>query len=481
MHDINVGQNLAGRDLAALTANFTNPFELDAVSVDLMERSWKTATSASRRRQVYGRTTGVGANREVQIDHAPDQDLRLLRSHATGAGPYLSHDSVRAAMIVRLNQLSAGGSGMHPDIVEAMSKSLSHDDLPRVHASSAIGTGDLSQFAEIALGLMGEADLESGRRDPLWRPRPGDALPFISTNAMGIARGMAACSAMERYIGHYEAVASLSLIATHGSTEPFDEFVHAARPQPHQASTAARIRTLVAEHQWTPRRVQDSYGFRAIPQVLGPAKHALESYSASLDIESKSAAENPVVSVDRDDVFHNANFHAQALALACDHSKLALFGVANLSIRRLANLTEPAFTGLDPFLSVGPAGSSGVMLLEYVAAASLARSRNSASPATLGTVTISRGTEDHASFHSQAVEQLQDCIQSAHEMLACELIAAVRALRILDVSLDSDTPLGAYLQRASSVLDPNSLDRPLSSDHTNAVAFLNQSHGPKGL
>ncbi|RVW09473.1 aromatic amino acid lyase [Prescottella agglutinans] len=454
---------------------------MDAASLDLMERSWKTATSASGRRQVYGRTTGVGANREVQVDQALDQDLRLLRSHATGTGPYLSHDTVRAAMIARLNQLLAGGSGMHPDIVEAMSKSLAQDDLPRVHASSAIGTADLSQFAEIALGLMGEADLESGRRDPLWHPRPGDALAFISTNAMGVARGMAACRAMEHYIAHYEAVASLSLIATRGSTEAFDEFVHASRPQPHQASTAARIRALVADHEWVPRRVQDSYGFRALPQVLGPAIHSLESYSAALDIELNSAAENPVVSADRDDVFHNANFHTQALALACDHSKLALFGVANLSTRRLANLTEPAFTGLDPFLAVGPAGSSGVMLLEYIAAAALARFRNSSAPATLGTVTISRGTEDHASFHTQAIDQTHECIQSANEVLGCELIAAVRALRILGVSLDPITPLGAYLQRASSVLDPNSLDRPLTQDLENAVDFLTQSHGLKGI
>ncbi|MFC9790402.1 aromatic amino acid ammonia-lyase [Rhodococcus sp. NPDC127528] len=481
MHDTNAGRNLTGIDLTALTANSTSPFEVDAVSLDLMERSWKTATSAAERRQVYGRTTGVGANREVQIDQALEQDLRLLRSHATGAGPHLSHDIVRTAMIVRLNQLLAGGSGMHPDIVEALSKSLSHDDLPRVHASSAVGTADLSQFAEIALGLMGEVDLESGRRDQLWRPHPGDALALISTNAMGVARGIAACRAMEHYVAHYEAVAALSLIATRGSTEAFDEFVHASRPQPHQASTAARIRTLVGDHQWTPRRVQDSYGFRALPQVLGPAQHALESYSAALDIELNSAAENPVISVDRDDVFHNANFHAQALALACDHSKLALFGVANLSTRRLANLTEPAFTDLDPFLAVGPAGSSGVMLLEYVAAGALARSRNSANPATLGTVTISRGTEDHASFHSQAIDQLQECIQSAREVLGCELVAAVRALRILDVSLDPETPLGTYLQRVSSVLDPNCLDRPLTQDLENAVDFLTQSHGLKGI
>ncbi|WFR73409.1 aromatic amino acid lyase [Prescottella defluvii] len=158
-----------------------------------------------------------------------------------------------------------------------------------------------------------------------------------------------------------------------------------------------------------------------------------------------------------------------------------LFGAANLSTRRLANLTEPAFTGLDPFLSVGPAGSSGVMLLEYVAAAALARSRNSAAPATLGTVTISRGTEDHASFHTQAIDQMRECIQSANEVLGCELIAAVRALRILGVSLDPITPLGAYLQRASSVLDPDSLDRPLTQDLENAVDFLAQSHGLKGI
>ncbi|MFE7417634.1 aromatic amino acid ammonia-lyase [Rhodococcus sp. NPDC057529] len=453
---------------------------VDSVALDLVYQSWKTAGRAAQRRQVYGRTTGVGANRDTQVEQQIEQDSRLLRSHATGAGEFVPHGTVRAAMLVRLNQLLAGGSGMHPAIIDALVASLDSDDLPRVHASSSIGTGDLSQFAEIGLGLIGEAALESGRVHTLWTPSVGDALALISTNAMGIARGLLANQLFERWLDHCQATACLALIATQGSAEPFADQVHQARPQPGQAEVAADVRHLLRGHHWHPKRVQDSYGFRALPQVLGSARNALNAYSTTLNIELNSAAENPLVSAIDDDVFHNANFHALPLAAACDHSKLALASAAQLSGRRLANLTEPAITDLRPFLAGGPPGSSGIMLLEYIGAAALSRLRSAAFPATLGTTVISRGTEDHASFGSQATDQLHDCISAANEVLACELQAAVRALSLSKVSLDSSTPLGSYFLRARHHLNSSMVDRPLGDDHAAAVTFLRQPAGLKG-
>lgn len=168
------------------------PFSLDA-----MEKSHLCAISAGEHGEVYGRTTGVGANKDVELDEASssNQDLRLFGSHATAYGPYLDPRTVRAAMAVRLHQLLQGGSGIDPSAAEALARALDSGDAPRIHRDGSMGIGDLSQLAELALWLIGgPTDAEPGR----WRPTGGDALPFISSNAFTVA---AAAIASERATG----------------------------------------------------------------------------------------------------------------------------------------------------------------------------------------------------------------------------------------------------------------------------------------
>lgn len=442
----------------------------------VVEQAHRAAEAIADQRPVYGRTTGVGSNRDVVVERTVDQDLRLLRSHATGSGDRLPRKTVRAAMLIRLNQLLRGGSGMHPDIVDAMVAALNDDDLPVVHAYGAIGTGDLNGFAEIGLALMGELPLESGQMHAYWQPRRGDALAFISTNAMTAAVGCLALSAGRNWLAHCEMTGCLSLMAVRGSQESLAAAVHEARPQPGQIVVARRLRSLLAGQAWQAARIQDSYGFRAMPQVLGALHAALADLAGVLEIELNAASENPLVSAAEHDVFHNGNFHALPIALACDHTKLALFSATQLTACRLTNLSDPTMTALAPFLAELPAGSSGTMLLEYNAAAALARLRTMATPATLGSVVISRGTEDHASFASQAVEQLFSCISDAACVLACELLGATRAIMQSrpGQTLAASTPLGAYFVRLRQCVHDSMADRPLGEDIAQTLLFLQQ-------
>src|SRR3569833_1794749 len=93
--------------------------ELGADAVKRAESSYQLAVELGAKRAVYGRTTGVGANRHTVVDpeSADHPGLRLLRSHAGGTGEPLPDDAVRAMKAIRLNQLAAGGSGVHPRLL----------------------------------------------------------------------------------------------------------------------------------------------------------------------------------------------------------------------------------------------------------------------------------------------------------------------------------------------------------------------------
>ena len=398
---------------------------------------YETACAVSATRPVYGRTTGVGANRDaiVGTSDAETHDLRLLLSHAAGVGAPLDYAVVRAAMVIRLNQLAAAGSGIHPRFVRALETALTTGAVPTVHDGGSIGTGDLPALAEIALTLTGHLKWARGKVRPI-SLEPGDALAFMSSNAVTLAQAILARDELRRLLEASHAVTALSYCALGGSSEAFAEEVHARRPHPGSVRAAALIRRLLwHEGDLSPgRRIQDPFGLRAFPQVHGPALDGVEQLGRILDIEVNAAAENPLIDVSTGAVFHHGHFSTAYPALALDHLRAAVHHVAELSAARLADLVEPDFTGLSPFLASGPPGSSGLMILEYVAHDALGRLRHSAGPVTLGTSVISRGVEDHASFTPHAARSAASAAANYRTVLACELIAAVQALRLADTA-----------------------------------------------
>jgi histidine ammonia-lyase len=406
---------------------------VDSAVWDRVGQAHEKAHTASVARPVYGRTTGVGANRDavVAAGDASTHDLRLLLSHAAGVGDLLDARTTRAAMLIRLNQLTAAGSGIHPRFPEALEQALRTGALPAVHITGTIGTGDLTALAEIALTLIGRRPWVHGHVPPVVAG-PGDALAFMSSSAVTLARGALACEELSRLLDASHVVAALSYCALGGSAEAFAEEVHARRPHPGAVRTAAEMRRILwHEGELGPgRRIQDPFGLRAFPQVQGAALDGAAQLRRVLEIEINAAAENPLIDVDSGAVFHHGQFSTAYPALALDHVRAAVHHVAELSAARLGDLVEPDLTGLPAFLADGPVGSSGVMILEYVAHDALGRLRHSAGPVTLGTSVISRGLEDHASFSPHAAGSALAAAAAYRTLLACELVAATRALRI---------------------------------------------------
>jgi histidine ammonia-lyase len=423
-------------------------------------------------RPVYGRTTGVGANRSIRVRDG-GHGLRLLRSHAGGAGPLLAAPLARAMLVVRLNQLAAGGSGVDPALLTVLAEVLNRGLIPPVRTVGAIGTGDLGALAATALCLIGERPWLGGLGEtlPPFALDPADALAFMSSNAATIGEAALAAADLADLIVATPVVAALSFLVVRGSAEPYEVAVQQARPHRGQAEVAARMRTLLAGQDVHAARIQDPYGYRALPQVHGPAVDAVRTLREVLAVEMNAAAENPLVDAAAGQVIHNGNFYTAYLGLALDTARMALFQTAALSAARLGTLVEPRLTGLRPFLASSVPASSGVLALEYVAHSALADIRRLASPATLGTAVLSRGLEDLADFSTQAARAATDTVTAHRIVLACELVAAIRGLRLRRL-VPAPGPLRDAYELAAPALDDRMADRPLDADIDAAEGLL---------
>ena len=482
--------------------------ERTAAARERIVRSRAAAEEAAGLRPVYGRTTGVGANRHVPVRESElrEHSVRLLRSHSGGVGDPLPDELVRATILIRLAQIAAGGGGHRPEIADALAAVLRDGPLPVLRDLGGIGTGDLTFLAQLGLALAGEG--EWGPRSPAiggegeWPPRaaplrgegerppraaalggegertagagtppriaiePGDALPLMSSNAATHAAAALALADTRELLDAGLGIAALTFHALDGNREAFAPEVAAARPLPGLTAVSERLSALTRDAP-APARVQDPFGLRCLPPVAGALEDAAAALNDVLAVEINAAAENPLIAAG--EVLHHGGFHAAPCALALDTLRLALVPFASMSAARLSHLMEPELSGLAPFLSVDAPGSSGMLIAEYLAADALARLRGEAAPVVLGSIAISRGLEEHASFAWQAAGQARRAVLHLRTVLALEWVAAERALRMKGAPVDG--VLGPIRSLATG-FDAQLEDRPMGPDAALAHAAL---------
>lgn len=458
------GQSLSVDDLAELAAE---PIRVTVSPAALVRvgQSHEWAVRLRGERPMYGRSTGVGANRDILIEPSVDSAQALLRSHATSAGPPRSADRVRAMLLVRLNQLCAGGSGASPDVVTGLAALLDADALPVIREHTGVGTADLAALATVALAVQ-QHSIDSGGPPVVFGP--DDALPFLSSNAAALADAGLGLSRLSRAARGGLAVAALTFTALDGNLEAFSPAVERVTPMLGARATCRSMRAMIGSESSRALRIQDPYGLRALPQSHGVLLDALAALRDTVNAYVNAASENPVVLPDGA-VAHHGGFHASYLAVAADTVRNAAVQSAQLVLHRLTYLSEPQHTQLTAFLGDGSAGASGVMLVEYVAAAALGDLRAAATPAAVQSTSLSRGVEDTASFASLAARQLLVSAQSYELLVAAELLTAVRANRMRPTP-----PRGvlAEVLDACAELPDDLRDRDLSGDLETARAVL---------
>jgi histidine ammonia-lyase len=440
------------------------------------------AALLERGEPLYGATTGVGALRDRTIGDADRERFQwnLLRSHAVSAGRPLGPELVRAGMVVRANQLGAGGAGVAPALLEGLVAALNDGITPVTRELGSLGTGDLPALAEIALALLGEGRVWSGGRliDAPPPPQPirlglRDGLGFMSSGAM--TAGQASLVSVDARLlqSRWLEVAALSFEALEADPVVLDPRVQAARGARGQAAVAATLRELLSGAPFDPRSpdrlVQDPYPFRVLPQVDGVARDALDHLDEVLGRELNARPENALIHEGR--AFPTGNFHAAELGAALDALRAAFAHSASLIAGRVSAVLDPRMSGLEPFLAGDPGPDSGHMMLEYTAHAAAAEIRSLASPMAVQSVWASLGVESHASLAATAATRTAEMLEAMEVLVATELVVAARALRMA-----GRVPAGQGVQRlyaaAEHALPAGLEDRRFGQDVEAARALV---------
>ena len=401
--------------------------------------------------RIYGVTTGFGRLSEVLIP-APrrlEVQVNLIRSHSSGFGMPLGREVSRAVILLRANSLARGNSGVRRDIVELLLAFLQAGIDPLIPEFGSVGaSGDLAPLAQVARCLMGEglvhgevgpeptdAALKRAGLQPV-QVREKEGLALINgtqaTSGLGVLSLLRAESALETA----ELAGAMSLEALRGTPTPFDERVHAARPHPGQQTSAACLRSLLADseiresHRYGDPRVHDAYSLRCMPQVHGAARDVLGFVRRVLEIEINSSTDNPLVFADGD-ILSAGNFHAQLIAEALDFLTIAVTDLASISQQRIERLLNPDLSGLPPFLARDPGVESGFMIAQVAAVDVLAEMRVLAHPASVDSVTTSANKEDHVSMGMAAARKAWRAVACLQYVLAVELMCAAQALEFL--------------------------------------------------
>jgi histidine ammonia-lyase len=398
----------------------------------------------------YGITTGFGSLANTAIPPGRREELQraLVRSHATGMGPPVEEEVVRAMVLLRARSLAMGCSGARPEVADGLLALLRAGLAPVVHEHGSLGaSGDLAPLAHCALALIGEglvtdaegevrpaADaLAAARLEPLTlTAKEGLALTNGTDGMLGML--LLALADLENLLRVADVTAAMAVEALLGTDRAFAADLIALRPHAGQAESAANLTALlagspiVASHREGDDRVQDAYSLRCTPQVHGAARDTVAHAARVAAAELASAIDNPMVLPDGR-VESCGNFHGAPVAFACDFLAIAAAETGAIAERRTDRLLDAARSyGLPPFLTPDPGVNSGLMLAQYTQAAMVAENRRLAAPASVDSLPTSAMQEDHVSMGWGAARKLRTSVANLTRILAVELVCAGHGL-----------------------------------------------------
>jgi histidine ammonia-lyase len=431
----------------------------------------------------YGITTGFGRFSEIRIPSEKLEELQrnLVRSHAAGAGAPLPAEVVRAMIVLRVNALARGHSGIRLETVEALLAMLRADLLPIVPEKGSVGaSGDLAPLAHLALGLIGEGEvLYRGRRMSARRAlsaagiRPTrleakEGLALINGVQMSCAVGGLALRRAQRLARIADLAGAMTVDASRGSDVPFDPRIAAARPHPGARVSARNLRRLlrgsaIRESHRGCGRVQDNYALRCIPQVHGAVRDALTYAERVVTIEMNSSSDNPMVFAETGEILSGGNFHGAPVASALDFAAIALTDLASISERRLEKLVNPTLSGLPGFLTRNEGLQSGFMMAQVTAAALVSECKVLAHPASVDSIPTGAAKEDHVSMSALSARKLASVVDNVSLVLSIELLAACQALEFLR-PLKSSAALEAARRQVRRTIPAWREDRVMAAD-----------------
>ena len=395
-------------------------------------------------RTVYGINTGFGllANTKIAEDELELLQRSIVLSHAAGIGEFMSPEVVRLLMLLKINSLSRGYSGIRLSVIEALITLLNAQVLPAIPEKGSVGaSGDLAPLAHMSAVLLGEGQviyqgkvidaklgLELAGLSPITLA-PKEGLALLNGTQASTAFALQGLFLSEAALKSATAIGALSVEAALGSRVPFDERIHLARGHQSQIDIAIAYRALLTESELGQshvqcEKVQDPYSLRCQPQVMGACLQQMRYAADTLIVEANGVSDNPLVFSEQDDILSGGNFHAETVAMAADMLAIALSEIGSLSERRMALLIDSHLSGLPPFLVDNGGVNSGFMIAQVTSAALASENKTLAHPASIDSLPTSANQEDHVSMATFAGRRLRDIFDNVSGILAIEWLAA---------------------------------------------------------
>ena len=438
---------------------------------------------------IYGINTGFGSlcNVKISSENLSKLQENLVKSHACGTGEEVPKEIVKILLLLKIQSLSYGYSGVQLLTVERLIDFYNNDILPVIFTQGSLGaSGDLAPLAHLSLPLLGEGEVwhegKKRRANDLLAEKGWEPIILQSKEGLALLNGTQFMSAYGVYIlikiskfsWLADLIGTISLEGFDGRIEPFNELIHYIRPHKGQIVTAKRVTDFLEGSQIIAQKkehVQDPYSFRCIPQVHGASKDAIDYAKRVFKTEINSVTDNPNIFRESDQIISGGNFHGQPLAIALDFLAIALAELGSISERRTYQLISGT-RGLPAFLVDNPGLNSGFMIPQYTAASIASQNKQLATPASIDSIVSSNGQEDHVSMGANAATKCLRVMENLERILAIELMNASQAVefrRPLQSSEFIELFLKSYREEVPLVKE----DRILHYDIENSIAFLN--------
>ncbi|MEW5784916.1 MAG: histidine ammonia-lyase [Bacillota bacterium] len=428
------------------------PVTLDPASLERIAASRAMLEKlVAEERVVYGITTGFGRFSDVLISREDAVQLQknLIASHAAAVGDPLPTEVARGAILLRINALAKGCSGVRLLIVERLAELLNKGVTPVIPGQGSLGaSGDLAPLSHLALVLTGQGEAyyrgrrldgaaalaEAGIEPVTLREKEGLAL-INGTQIMSALGSLALWDSLN-LLKAAQITAALTLEAQLAVADAFDPLIARVRPHRGHLRTAENMRRLLEESALIGSdggKVQDAYSLRCIPQVHGATADALEYVQSILDVEINAVTDNPLLFAEENRVLSGGNFHGQPLAQAMDFLAIAVAELGSISERRVERLINPALSGgLPPFLINGGGLNSGLMIAQYTAASLVSENKVLCHPASVDSIPSSANQEDHVSMGATAARKARQVVENVGRVIGIELLTACQAIGFRD-------------------------------------------------
>ncbi|WP_374385024.1 histidine ammonia-lyase [Dongia sp.] len=396
----------------------------------------------------YGINTGFGslAHTRIPDEQVAELQRRLVLSHAAGTGAPFADEIVRLIMILKINGLARGFSGIRREVIEALVTLLNAGIYPLIPSKGSVGaSGDLAPLAHLSQALLGVGEVRhqgqtisavEGLNRVGLKPMTlaaKEGLALLNGTQVSTALAVAGLLAAEDVFLAALAVGAMTTDATLGSDTPFDPRIHEVRGQVGQIEVAAALKAMMegsplrASHVDCDR-VQDPYSLRCQPQVMGAVLDMLRHAATIIGREVNAVSDNPLVFAAEGDVLSGGNFHAEPVAMAADCLAIAVAEIGALSERRIAMLTDARFSNLPAFLVPEPGLNSGFMIAHVTAAALASENKCLAHPASVDSLPTSANQEDHVSMATHGARRVLDMADNTTGIVAIELLCAAQGI-----------------------------------------------------